>query len=185
MRWLRFLRSLFGTGHRDRVVFPYHDGTQDVYADPLRIKAALDAALPTWAAFADELLQLDRVKGLDMGPKLAAERERKADQITADLVKCVRKAFGIEEYKSVGRKESGKTDLECLELLGDYVVWVSEVMEDTRPLASSPPCTDSAASPSRPENVSGSPSTPTGSSESEPSPRPALYVAPCETPKVE
>jgi hypothetical protein len=150
------------SGSRGRVVFRYWSGEQWVGGDPLRLKAALDSACPEWPRMTQELLDAETASGLGaaaLGEKLSAELDRRRGELAADLVRAVRAAFGVHEYQSQGRREQGLTDLECLALLADYLAWVADVMEETRPLALSPPRTEPAAARSATDSGSGSPST--------------------------
>jgi hypothetical protein len=175
-----WLRSLLGLSGRDRIVFRYFNGSRVVGADPLRLKAALDAACPQWAAKCEQLGAVERTSrsGLPLSPGIVAEQLRQREALTADLIGGARKAFGLADYSEAGGKASGVTDLEALDVLAEFLGWVADVMEDTRPLASPPPSTESAAQASVPVSESDSPSTPTESSASGKTPSPAPSAAP-------
>jgi hypothetical protein len=153
-------------GRGGDAVFRYHDGRRTVAADPLALKAGLDRACPEWARQAEELLAAEKVAaaGLDMGPQVAADLDRRRAALAADLIRATRAAFGLAEYAAGGR-----TDLGCLSVLAEYLAWVAGAMEDSRPLPTGVPPAAWAAPPSPPASGSDSPSTPPASGPSSPS----------------
>lgn len=165
-----FLRSLLRDRGGERVVFRYHDGTARVGADPLRLRAGLDAAFPEWAAAVGQVLEVEAAagSGLPLGEKIEADLERRREELTGKLIAAVRAAFAVPEFREVRGRRSGLTDLECIDLLCDYLDWVSDLMEETRSFRTTPPSTGSAASPVVPVPFAASPSTRTASTPSEP-----------------
>jgi hypothetical protein len=124
--WL-FRRNLSGYTQGDRDIFPYWDGQRQRNGDPL----AIDRLLLTDPAFDAKLdPQISRVPTLD-GLKAAGR-----------IVDATRKAFGIKPLE-----EGGLTDAECLGLFCDFNLFVRDLEERSRPLASSPRPTASASGP--------------------------------------
>jgi hypothetical protein len=177
-----FLRRWWAAPRRrGRDVFRYWDGAHRVGGDPLKLRAALDAACADWPQVVEELRSAERIaaSGLTVAGGLAGELDRKRDRCHAKLIAAARRAFALAEYVEVDGRAAGLTDVEALDVLADYLVWVGEVMEDTRPLASPPPSTGSAAAPSPAGSGSASPSTPSGSPPSGSAASPPPSAPPC------
>lgn len=185
MRLLQFILAPLAALFRGRAeptrraVYEFRIGEIRYSVDPLRIKCALDKELPTWAVHCEKLAEADRAlsRGLKLSEGLARQLGQRRDDLAADLVRASRTVFGLQEYGS-GGPGTGATDAEALDVLAGYLEYVAAVMEATRPLATAPPSTVSAARGSPNSSASASPSTPNGSGTSASAPSPAPSAAP-------
>lgn len=125
-------------GDQERQIFRFHDGAQERAIDPL----------PT-------LRRLQQTPGLslenDMALAAAAgaggEFAVEGDKAIERLVDATRKAFSIPPLTLAADKSTiGLTEPEVLGLLTAFGKFIGRLQEAARPLANSPPTTDSAAS---------------------------------------
>lgn len=163
MRWIRSLYNWLRRKPGPREIFAFHDGDRRRWVDPMAVHQVLDGKGSNWQGLLAELSVEHAMDGAELSPGLQAEMG-KAPQIVSELAGLVRAAFGVKALgtRADGRPE-GLTDLECLDLLTDYLVWLREVEFDALPLSSSPksgPPSPSASSEDTGEWLaSGSPAT--------------------------
>lgn len=148
-----------GASRRERLIFRYSNGVQQVAADPLEIQFALMEA-PDF----EHNLKLSQVRN-----PLAA---KDADAAFQSVVAAVRKAFNVPHLDP--QTETGLTAAECMELLGEF----GEFMVAVKKKLPAPPTTSSASesepsaasSPTPSESASGSTESVCSPGEVSPSP---------------
>jgi hypothetical protein len=127
---MRFFERLFGGrglidySRRERMIFPYSDGTRNRRGDPLAIHRQL-------------VLSAD----LDEIAKVAAVPTLEGVKARGELVATTRRAFGIRPLE-----EGGLLDAECLDLFVRFGAFMKKLEADSRPLPSGPTPTASPAS---------------------------------------
>lgn len=135
-----------------RLVLP--DGAVRWY-DPMAVRSALTAALPDWAEKVDDLAATGRPLPPGTGQTWHLKRMDRAAGLTAELAAAVTAAFALPPLAPDG---SGYGEAERLSALAGYLAYCSQVMEDTRPLASGggPTGSPASAAPSPPATASAS-----------------------------
>ena len=119
-----------------RRIFKYHDGWGWRWADPIVLQRELDkAGGDNWTAHLDILRLVCKQDASKLSPTLAAEQDKASDEAIEALAGIVRKAFRVQE---VNRDGYGLTEAECINLLAQFLTWMSEAEEDARPFPSSP-----------------------------------------------
>ena len=136
MRLFRWLAGWLWPQVR-REIFAFHDGRRTVHADPLRLLQRMDER-GEWRDFAQRVLAATGVDRAKLSPELAAQASD-TPRMVSDLAAVVRDVFGV---KPVGTGPDGLpeglTDVECVAVLSDFLVWCADTSEAYRPLALSP-----------------------------------------------
>ncbi|HYE77921.1 MAG TPA: hypothetical protein VEI97_08045 [bacterium] len=137
MRLWSWVRGLFRRPARD--IFPYWDGTRRRWADPIAVHRAMEEKDKDWHGLLSALVTAQQMEGrADLSPAIRAQM---GDQtgIVGELAGLVRAAFGVPPLGADGRgRPVGLTDLECLDLLTEFLVWLRDVEADHFPLLNSP-----------------------------------------------
>lgn len=123
---------------RDRLIYRYFDGQREVAADPMVLYKLL--------------MDVGPEIGIDM--KVAASPSKDAGKAHDKMVQKIRGAFGV-----LPLKDGGLTDLESVELLQHFLVFVDAIKKNSSPLPTSP---GETPAPSAPSSVAGPP-TPSSS----------------------
>lgn len=132
MRIWAFLRRLMGGRSARREIFRYFDGQAYRYADPLLVLQALDAT-EDWQELIQAAIISTSVDPAKLSPVLRAQVEDKS-KLIGDLAGVVREVFGL---KVLG-PDGGLTQLECVDLLSDFLAWCASTSRDYRPLLNLP-----------------------------------------------
>lgn len=140
----------------DRGIFSYFDGSRAVYADPLVLQRKLDEhGGDNWTGLLSLLKLAEAVDPAKVGEAIAKQNAKTSKDAAEQLVELVRKVFAVSPFVVQGQDEfSGLTDMECLDLLGQYLLWMHEVAAEARPSSSS-----SSPSESIPANSPTAPSS--------------------------
>lgn len=117
----------------NRKVFPYHDGSQQVFGDPFAINKRL------WAAVDGRLEKIAHDAFLPpLGP---GEPERdpsehvKAIAAQQALLAAVRQAFEMAPFdRTTGQ---GATDQDCLDAYDAFITWMAEKKTSSAPTPTS------------------------------------------------
>ncbi len=142
-----------GSGHcwtpREREIYSYFDGTTRRVADPLAISRALITAPEV-----DWDTDLKLIATILGGPESVPPAVIKAAmQATGRVVGAIRYAFGIKPLW-----EGGLTDVELLELRGDFAMWMEEIKKKVNQQPISQPATAWTPPSGSPANGSPTPS---------------------------
>lgn len=130
---MRLLRWLFGRNRRD--IFRYWNGVQWLYADPLYLLRDLEDA-GEWQGLIQKAVTALSVDPNKLSPALRAQVADKAG-LVGELAEVVRDSFQVPPV-GVGDDPRGLTDLECVHLLADFLVWCTKAGRDFRPLLNLP-----------------------------------------------
>lgn len=106
--------------NRKRDVFRFHDGTKWRRADPVRVHAELERALPDFASRVADAVRDPR--DLPVGP-LRDEVAGKKKEATQLLIGASRKAFKLADLDD----SKGCTDPEALQVLLKYLLFMEDV----------------------------------------------------------
>jgi hypothetical protein len=130
----------------DREIFNYWDGSNECYADPLVLQRELDkAGGENWTALLG-MLKMGSGLAADVskvGPDQAKANARQAGEAATELVSIVRKAFDVRPFKHEAGSATGLTDSECLDLLGQFFLYMQDLEEEATPSPSLPQSTAS------------------------------------------
>lgn len=128
---------------KERKIYQFFDGERDRKVDPLAVERALKQAggdqLGAWLKTLEMAGQIDPASVPADG--LAAKMAQQSEDSLVGIVRTVRAGFGLKAFE-----DDGLTELECVELLCDFINYKQKLLESARPLASSPPSTAAAVS---------------------------------------
>lgn len=127
-RLIRWLLSFF-VKRNERLIFRFFDGSEYRYIDPLEVFRVLEAC--KYESI------LNRLSIFAQGVSIESDTLKKqlGDPMTisAELADVARKAFGVAKVSSQGGKVTGLSDLECCDLLTEFIGWSGDLMEEFRP----------------------------------------------------
>jgi hypothetical protein len=126
-----------GFSLRERAIYEYWNGERKVRADPDKLRRDL-LAYPNLNLERDVAL----LKIESDSPEFPKEQAGALDR----LLGAVRQAFDIKPFKDLGHGTEGLTESECIDLFGDFGLWVGELKKKRGILPTSPTPTDSAPS---------------------------------------
>lgn len=153
-----------------RKIFAFHDGKRRRWIDPLVVVRDLDRlGGKEWGS----LFTVASVPLGDLFGKMPAEAQaiatREANDATAELAALVRNVFKVSPLDDTGCRPDGLTEAECLNLLAEFIAFLSNLAEEARPTVSLPlPFQESRPASSTTESSAGSTVTGTSSKSSEP-----------------
>lgn len=108
--------------NRRRDVFRFHDGTGWRRADPVRVHAELERALPDFVSRVADAVRDPRM--MPVGP-LRDEAVGKKKEATQLLIAASRKAFKLADLDD----SKGCTDPEALQVLLKYLLFMEDIAE--------------------------------------------------------
>lgn len=145
---------------KKREIFRFFDGREQKYADPLRLLGQLDN-YPEWRDYVQAAVVSVTVDAAKLSPQLAAQVADKP-KLIGNIAAIAQEVFDV---KPLGTGPDGKpvglTDVECVGLLSDFMLWCAATSEAYRPLANWParPATSPAESDTAPSSASTSTAT--------------------------
>lgn len=169
---VRFFRRLFGLGEfrtdvyhpRDRMIYCYFDGQQEVAADPLLLYRSM----------------MDVGPELSINIKVANSPMKDAGAAHVKMLEQIRGIFGVRPYE---QGKGGLTEHETVSLLDHFLLYCSSIKKNMKPSVTSSvsPAAASADSPAAPPptpSISDSGSIAAGLSTAPPPPPPSGPVSP-------
>ncbi len=138
--WLKRLIWSDGFSPSERAIFAYHDGTRKRWADPLEIQRELKKqGGDNWMESIPALSRGGGIAASKLSPELRKAVEDGYAASLDKLTKMVRSVFGLPMFgTSINGKPVGLTDIECIDLLSDFLLWLSTLEQEYRPFVNPP-----------------------------------------------
>lgn len=145
---------------KQKRIYKWHDGQRERRIDPLVVELSMTKTLGTgWRGRMSAMEKYGEFYDHrdKIGPKVHAELAIASMQETIEFVSAIRIAFGLGDPCNPADDEKPSFDAEqCMNLLTDFFNFFTELEESARPLPSSPPSSDLAATNSPTESSSAS-----------------------------
>lgn len=153
-RWLKSLSGKRGGfSDRERAIFEYWDGSKWQWADPFQIQRDLEQH--GGKGWTDYLSGLSVGGGVELDKMSPSIRQAVVDNFhfaVKTIAELVRKVFHVSFLRSLDGKPVGLSDAECVDLLADYLDFVSKLENEFRPLLLPPMAADQ---PSAEDSITG------------------------------
>jgi hypothetical protein len=107
---------------KERMIFRYHDGERVRYADPIVLQIKLEEEALEWEEFVNLQQKMEQTGQADMAA-------------LSKMISIGRKVFDIQEVHEVDGKLVGKTLLEVLDILADFMLFIASLkkMDESSP----------------------------------------------------
>ncbi len=138
--------NLFDLG--DRQIYHYHNGKEEIHADPMILYKAMMKVGPE----------------LSIDMKVATSASKDAEKAHDSLIKKIRGIFSLKSLE-----EGGLTENESIDLLDHFLIYTEVLKKNSSPLVTSPMVTSHPSSPSSAEKPTTLSSSECGSTDKEPS----------------